>query len=131
MEKSKIMDMDSYIAAFPVEIQKTLQKLRKTIQISAPDATEKMSYAMPTFYLNGNLVHFAAYKNHIGFYPAPSGIEAFKKDLAKYKTSKGAIQFLIEEKLPFDLIEKIVKFRVKENKEKGKRKKEKVLSIEM
>jgi len=118
MEKSKIMDMDSYIAAFPVEIQKTLQKLRKTIQISAPDATEKMSYAMPTFYLNGNLVHFAAYKNHIGFYPAPSGIEAFKKDLAKYKTSKGAIQFLIEEKLPFDLIEKIVKFRVIENKEK-------------
>ena len=75
MEKSKIMDMDSYIAACPVEIQKTLQKLRKTIQISAPDATEKMSYAMPTFYLNGNLVHFAAYKNHIGFYPAPSGIE--------------------------------------------------------
>jgi uncharacterized protein YdhG (YjbR/CyaY superfamily) len=119
MEKSKIMDMDSYIAACPVEIQKTLQKLRKTIQISAPDATEKMSYAMPTFYLNGNLVHFAAYKNHIGIYPTPSGIAAFKKDLAKYKTSKGAIQFLIEEKLPFDLIEKIVKFRVKENKEKG------------
>ncbi len=76
---------------------------------------------MPTFYLNGNLVHFAAYKNHIGFYPAPSGIEAFKKDLAKYKTSKGAIQFPIEEKLPFDLIEKIVKFRVIENKDKGKR----------
>jgi uncharacterized protein YdhG (YjbR/CyaY superfamily) len=120
MEKSKIMDMDSYIAACPVEIQKTLQKLRKTIQISAPDATEKMSYAMPTFYLNGNLVHFAAYKNHIGFYPAPSGIEAFKKDLAKYKTSKGAIQFLIEEKLPFDLIEKIVKFRVIENKDKAR-----------
>jgi len=118
MEKSKIMDMDSYIAACPVEIQKTLQKLRKTIQISAPEATEKMSYGMPTFYLNGNLVHFAAYKNHIGFYPAPSGIEAFKKDLAKYKTSKGAIQFPIEEKLPFDMIEKIVKFRMIENKEK-------------
>ena len=125
MEKSKIMDMDSYIAACPVEIQKTLQELRKTIQISAPDATEKMSYAMPTFYLNGNLVHFAAYKNHIGFYPAPSGIEAFKKDLAKYKTSKGAIQFPIEEKLPFDLIEEIVKFRVKENKDKGQRIKDK------
>ena len=86
---------------------------------------------MPTFYLNGNLVHFAAYKNHIGFYPAPSGIEAFKKDLAKYKTSKGAIQFPIEEKLPFDLIEKIVKFRVKENKDKGKRTKEKGKSIEI
>jgi uncharacterized protein YdhG (YjbR/CyaY superfamily) len=75
-------------------------------------------------------VHFAAYKNHIGFYPTPSGIEAFKKDLAKYKTSKGAIQFLIEEKLPFDLIEKIVKFRVKENKEKGKRIKDKGVSIQ-
>ena len=120
MEKNQIKDIDSYIAACPAEIQKTLQVLRKTIQISAPEATEKMSYAMPTFFYNGNLVHFAAYKNHIGFYPAPSGIEAFKKDLAKYKTSKGAIQFPIEEKLPFDLIEKIVKFRVIENKEKAR-----------
>ena len=119
MEKNQIKDIDSYIATCPVEIQKTLQVLRKTIQISAPEATEKMSYAMPTFFYNGNLVHFAAYKNHIGFYPAPSGIEAFKNELTKYKTSKGAIQFPIEEKLPFDLIEKIVKFRVIENKEKA------------
>lgn len=118
MEKNQFKDIDGYIATFSGDIQSILQELRRKIQISAPEATEKISYSMPTFYLNGNLVHFAAYKNHIGFYPAPSGIEAFKEELVKYKTSKGAIQFPIEEKLPFDLIEKIVKFRVKENMDK-------------
>ncbi len=110
-------NIDEYIATFPPDVQKILNMLRATIQKAAPDATEKISYAMPTFYLNGNLVHFAAYKNHIGFYPAPSGIEAFEKELSVYKTSKGAVQFPINKPLPFALITKIVRYRVKENLE--------------
>lgn len=108
-------NIDDYIASFPQEVQVILEKLRQTIRQAAPDATEKISYQMPTFYLNGNLVHFAAYKNHIGFYPAPSGIVAFQDELTKYKTSKGAIQFPINEALPLALVKKIVAFRVKEN----------------
>jgi uncharacterized protein YdhG (YjbR/CyaY superfamily) len=110
-------NINEYIATFPPDVQKILNMLRATIQKAAPDAAEKISYAMPTFYLNGNLVHFAAYNNHIGFYPAPSGIEAFEKELSVFKTSKGAVQFPINKPLPLALITKIVKYRVKENSE--------------
>ncbi len=110
--------IDEYIATFPQEVQATLEKLRQTIRKAAPDAIEKISYQMPTFYLNGNLVHFAAFKNHIGFYPAPSGITAFQDELKKYKTSKGAIQFPIDAVIPHALVNKIVAFRVKENSAK-------------
>ena len=113
--KLKFQNIDEYISLFPKEVQTTLKSLRETISKAAPDAKEAISYQMPTFKLNGNLVHFAAYKNHVGFYPAPSGIEAFKKELSKYKSSKGAVQFPIDEKLPLNLISKIVKYRVKEN----------------
>jgi len=108
-------NIDDYIATFPDEVQVILAKLRQTIRQAAPDASEKISYQMPTFYLNGNLVHFAAYKNHIGFYPAPSGIVVFQDELKQYKTSKGAIQFPIDEPIPHALVKKIVAFRVKEN----------------
>lgn len=114
--------IDEYIAAFPPDIQATLQELRATIQAAAPDAQEKISYQMPTFYLKGNLVHFAGYKNHIGFYPAPSGIEAFKDELSAYKSSKGAVQFPIGEPLPLELVSRMVKFRVAENLEKAEKK---------
>jgi len=115
--------IDDYIATFPHEVQAILEKLRQTIRKAAPDATEKISYQMPTFYLNGNLVHFAAYKNHIGFYPAPSGIVAFEAELSEYKTSKGAIQFPIDKPLPLALVKKIVTFRVDENLAKAPPKK--------
>ncbi len=108
-------NIDDYIATFPQEVKVTLEMLRQTIRKAAPDATEKISYQMPTFYLNGNLVHFAAFKKHIGFYPAPSGISEFQDELVKYKTSKGAIQFPIDSALPHTLVKKIVQFRVKEN----------------
>lgn len=108
-------NIDDYIATFPQKLQVTLEKLRQTIRKAAPDATEKISYQMPTFYLDGNLVHFAAFKKHIGFYPAPSGISAFQDELMKYKTSKGAIQFPIDTAIPYTLVKKIVQFRVKEN----------------
>ncbi|MBA2421832.1 MAG: DUF1801 domain-containing protein, partial [Chitinophagales bacterium] len=100
---------------------------RVIIRKAAPKAEETINYAMPTFTLNGNLVHFAAYKNHIGFYPTPSGIDAFKKELSLYKGAKGSVQFPIDKPLPWALITKIVKFRVKENLEKAviKMKKEK------
>lgn len=118
--KLKFQNIDEYISLFPKEVRATLKSLRETISKAAPDAKEAISYQMPTFKLNGNLVHFAAYKNHVGFYPAPSGIEAFKKELSKYKSSKGAVQFPIDEKLPLSLISKIVKYRVKENLSKKK-----------
>ena len=117
MEGNKIMSqsIDEYILKFPAEIQEILQKLREVIKESAPDAKERISYQMPTFALHGNLVHFAAYKNHIGFYPTPSGINAFKRELSEYKGAKGSVQFPIEKPLPYPLIRKIVEFRVAEN----------------
>ena len=117
MENNKVRftSIDEYIATFPEDIQKILEELRATIKTAAPEATEKISYQMPTFFLKGNLVHFAAYKHHIGFYPAPRGIEAFKDELARYEGSKGAIRFPIGEPLPLDLISRIVEFRVAEN----------------
>lgn len=107
--------IDEYISGFPVDVQETLKTLRKVIKESAPNAEEKISWGMATFVLHGNLVHFAAYKNHIGFYPSPSGIDAFKNELSEYKGSKGTIQFPIQKPLPYELISKIVKFRVEEN----------------
>ncbi len=118
MEHNTVIDV--YISKYPEEIQKMLQELRQIIQESAPEATEKISYQMPTFYLNGNLVHFAVNKNHIGFYPAPSGIEAFEEALKPYKYSKGAIQFPFDKPIPYDLIRRIVKHRVEENLSKKK-----------
>ena len=107
--------IDEYIATFPDELQSLLKDLKATIKAAAPNAEEKISYGMPTFFLNGNLVHFAAFKNHIGFYPTPGGIEAFKKELSIYKGAKGSVQFPLDQPLPLKLISKIVKFRVAEN----------------
>ncbi len=124
METSKTApkDIDEYIAGFPKDIQTILQKIRKTIKKAAPEAQEKIGYQMPTFTLNGNLVHFAAFKNHIGFYPTPSGTEKFKKEISVYKAAKGSIQFPLDQPIPYDLISKIVEFRVKENLAKAKKK---------
>lgn len=121
----KITSIDQYIHGFPEQVQTILSELRSSIRLAAPQAIEKISYQMPTFYLNGNLVHFAAFKRHLGFYPAPSGITAFQQELSNYKTSKGAIQFPIDKPLPLKLVERIVEFRVKENSQKkvGKEKK--------
>jgi uncharacterized protein YdhG (YjbR/CyaY superfamily) len=110
--------IDEYIAAFPEDVQSRLQAIRQTIKEAAPQATEAISYGMPTFRLKGNLVHFAAFKNHIGFYPAPSGVEAFQKKLAPYKYSKGAVQFPLDKPVPFDLITDIVRYRVEESLKK-------------
>jgi uncharacterized protein YdhG (YjbR/CyaY superfamily) len=114
-QKKNVTTIDAYIAGFPPEVQTLLQKLRVVIHAAAPDAVEKISYQMPTFYLHGNLVHFAAFKNHIGFYPTPSAIADFSEELAIYKSAKGSIQFPIAEPLPFGLIERMVRFRVAEN----------------
>jgi uncharacterized protein YdhG (YjbR/CyaY superfamily) len=118
--ESDINTVDDYIKSFPENIQLILQELREIIKTEAPEALEKISYQMPTFFMNGNLVHFAGYKNHIGFYPAPSGITAFKSELENYKYSKGALQFPLDRPLPAELIRKIVKFRVNENRMKKK-----------
>lgn len=125
--KTTFNSIDEYISQFPPDIQEILQRLRAVIKEAAPEAQEKISYQMPTFTLHGNLVHFAAHKNHIGFYPAPSGIEAFKDRLSEYKGAKGSVQFPIERPLPYGLVKDIVKFRVEENvklaEEKLKKKK--------
>ncbi|MFN0276633.1 MAG: iron chaperone [Chitinophagales bacterium] len=123
MSANKPETIDAYISGFPEPLQKLMQQLRATIKKAAPGAEEKISYAIPTFYLEGNLVHFAASKNHIGFYPAPSGLKAFAKEVAKFKNSKGAVQFPFDKPLPLSLITKIVKYRVKENILITKRKK--------
>lgn len=117
--------IDEYIAGHPQEIQALLQEMRKVIKEAAPEATEKISYQMPTFALHGNLVHFAAYKNHIGFYPAPRGIEAFKEELSVYKGAKGSVQFPLDKPLPYELISRIVAFRVDENIKKAQEKRSK------
>ena len=121
-EKASITSTDEYIAACPKDIQKILEEIRATIKAAAPEATEKISYGMPTFFLNGNLVHFAAHKNHIGFYPAPQGIEEFKKELSAYESSKGAVRFPLDKPIPYSLITRIVKFRVKKNQAKAEAK---------
>lgn len=123
---NKPKDINEYIASFSPEVQKLLEQVRSTIQKAAPEAEEAISYAMPTFKLKGNLVHFAAFTNHIGFYALPSGNVAFQKELANYKTGKGSIQFPLSEPLPLDLITKIVKFRIEENIKKAELKKKKL-----
>lgn len=112
-------DIDEYIAAFPNDLQEILKKIRKTIRRAAPEADETIKYQMPTFTLNGNLVHFAAFKKHIGFYPVPRGNEAFKDELSRYEGAKSTVRFPIDKPIPFDLISRIVKFRVKQNLEKA------------
>jgi uncharacterized protein YdhG (YjbR/CyaY superfamily) len=107
--------IDEYIAQFPQETQEILQRIRKSIKDAVPNAIEKLSYGMPTFYLNGNLVHFAAWKNHIGFYPQPKGIEVFSEDLAKYEKTKGTVKFPLDEPIPYQLIKKIAVYRAQQN----------------
>ncbi|MBU2491635.1 MAG: DUF1801 domain-containing protein [Bacteroidetes bacterium] len=119
----KAADIDEYLNELTEDVRDKLESLRKTIRKAAPDADETINYQIPTFTLNGNLVHFAAFKNHIGFYPGPSAIEAFKKELSVYEGAKGSVQFPLDKKLPLKLISEIVKFRVKENLEKKKKKK--------
>ncbi len=117
-------NIDEYIASFPEEIQAMLEQIRATISKVAPTAEEAIKYAIPTFVLNGrNLVHFAAFKNHIGFYPTPTGIESFQKELSKYKQGKGSVQFPLDEPMPLALITKIVKFNMARNAEKDVKKK--------
>ena len=120
--KNSFKTIDEYIKTFPNDIRKILETVRQTIKKAAPDADEAISYQIPTFKLNGNLVHFAAFKNHIGFYPGSKAIEIFQKDLTKYKSSKGAVQFPLDKPMPLSLIQKIVKHRVKENSAKTKKK---------
>lgn len=114
--------IDKYIAGFPPDVQEILEKIRMTVKEAAPDAQETIKYQMPTFTLKGNLVHFAAFKKHIGFYPVPTGIEAFKDELAAYVGGKGSVQFPLDQPIPYDLISRIVKFRVKENLERAEAK---------
>jgi uncharacterized protein YdhG (YjbR/CyaY superfamily) len=116
------MTIDEYIDGFPPDVRAKLAQMRSTIRKSAPEATEKIAYGVPTFYLNGNLVHFAAFQHHVGFYPGPSGITRFQKELKRYKSAKGSVQFPLDEPLPLELVVEIVKFRVGENlKKKGVR----------
>ena len=119
MDKKPPQNVDEYISCFPKDVQAKLEKLRATIREAAPEAEEKISYQMPTFALEGNLVHFAAYKKHIGFYPTPSGIKKFKEKLSAYKGAKGSVQFPLDEPIPYELVRKIVAYRVKENLEKA------------
>lgn len=114
-ERSHTNTIDEYIAQFPEDVQRILANIRALIREVAPQATEKIAYGIPTFYLNGNLVHFAAFKNHIGFYPAPTGIDAFKEDLSAFKGAKGSVQFPLDRPMPYDLIRRIVLYRVAEN----------------
>ena len=116
--KSPPGTIDEYIAQFPEEIRKILQELREVIGQEAPDAEEAIRYRIPTFTLKGNLVHFAAFRDHISFFPTPSAIDAFGKELSSYETSRGTVRFPLGEPIPFDLVRKIVRFRVRENLER-------------
>jgi uncharacterized protein YdhG (YjbR/CyaY superfamily) len=115
-------DVDKFISAYPEEVQEILNKVRATIREAAPGAEETINYGIPTFTLNGNLVHFSGFKDHIGFYPTPSGIEKFKKELSKYEGAKGSVKFPLNQPMPYELITKIVIFRVQENLAKKKKK---------
>lgn len=122
MAKTDFKTMDDYIQTFPEDVQVILEQVRQTIQKAAPKAEETIKYQLPTFTLEGNLVYFAAFKNHIGFYPMPSGIATFKKELSQYKGAKGSVQFPMDQPMPLRLISKIVKYRTKENLTKAKTK---------
>ncbi len=114
--------IDEYIARFPPEVQEILEKIRRTIRKAAPDAEETIKYGMPTFTQNGNLVYFAAFQKHIGFYRAPTGVEEFEKDPTSYEQGSGSVQFPLDKPIPYQLISKIVKFRAKENRARSKAK---------
>ena len=116
----KVNSIDEYIAQYPKDVQAILQRIRQTIQKAAPEATEKISYGIPTFTFHGNLVHFGGFKDHISFFPTAAGIEAFKEELGPYAVSKGTVHFPLDKALPLHLVQKIVKYRVKQNIE-GKR----------
>ena len=111
--------IDKYIESFDPKIKKTLKEIRNFIKKEVPEATEKISYGMPTFYLNGNLLHFAAFKDHYGFFPSPSGVEDFEKELAPYRSGKGTLRFSFDQPIPWNIIQKVIHFRVKENMNKG------------
>lgn len=111
--------IDEYIAGFPPDVQGLLQQIRGIVHQVAPDAEEALKYHIPTFVLHGNLVHFAAFKKHIGFYPTPSGIQQFKKELSEYPNAKGSVQFPLDKPIPFELIRRIVEFRVREARQKA------------
>jgi uncharacterized protein YdhG (YjbR/CyaY superfamily) len=123
--KTAPKNIDGYIAGFPDDVQKILEKVRMTIRRAAPDAEEAIKYQIPTFTLKGNLVHFGAFKKHIGFYPTSTGIEKFKHELSVYEGAKGSVQFPFDKPIPFDLISKIVKFRVSENVDRAEAKQKK------
>ena len=121
MSRGQFKTIDEFVASFPKNVRNLLEELRGVIEESAPGAEETISYGIPTFDLNGkHLVHFSAYKSHVGFYPTSSGIRAFKKELFPFKTSKGTVQFPLDKPIPFDLVKRIVKFRVKETESKKK-----------
>ncbi len=124
-EQTAPRNIDEYIGGFPNGIREILEKIRITIRKAAPHAEEAISYRMPTFTLKGNLVHFAAFKEHIGFYPTPSGVEQFKQELSVYEGAKGSVRFPLDKPVPFGLISKIVKFRVEENLKKAETKRKK------
>lgn len=117
--KTQFTNIDEYIALFPEEIKEILTNIRNLIKENAPEATEKISYQMPTFFLNGNLIHFAAFKHHIGLYPTPTGIDAFKEELSKYKGAKGSVQFPLDQPIPYELIKRILLYRVEESTKKA------------
>jgi uncharacterized protein YdhG (YjbR/CyaY superfamily) len=117
MEEALAKTIDEYVHRQPQEVQRLLQQMRLTIRKAAPGAGEKIGYGIPTFTLNGNLVHFAAFRRHIGFYPGAAAIAAFSKELAKYKSAKGSVQFPLDEPLPLALVRRIVKFRVKQQQQ--------------
>jgi uncharacterized protein YdhG (YjbR/CyaY superfamily) len=117
----KATKVNEYIAAFPPEVQAVMQQVRAAIKANAPEAEESIAYGMPAYKLNGPLVYFAGYKNHIGFYATPTGHEAFAEELSKYRQGKGSVQFPLDEAMPLELIERIVRFRVQENLAKGKK----------
>lgn len=117
--RSSYKTIDEYIAALPKKAQAIMEEIRATIQEAAPEAQETINYGIPTFTLKGNLVHFAAFPHHIGFYPTPSGIEKFKDELSAYESAKGSVKFPLDQPIPFQLIGEIVAFRVRENLEKA------------
>jgi uncharacterized protein YdhG (YjbR/CyaY superfamily) len=121
LDSKKYKTIDEYIATFPAEVQVILQKIRSIIHAAAPEAEEVISYSMPAFKQNGILVYFAAFKDHIGFFPTASGVAAFQKELAVYDTSKGTVRFPLDKPIPYALVTKIVKFRVQDNLNKGKK----------
>ncbi|MDR0414430.1 MAG: DUF1801 domain-containing protein [Prevotellaceae bacterium] len=118
----EVKTVDEYIMGFNPAVQKTLSELRSFIKSEAPEAVEKISYGMPTFYLKGNLVHFAAFKNHYGFFPTPSGINEFEKELAPYRSGKGTLRFPFNEPIPWDVLKKVIRYRVAENLRKSQKK---------